>query len=104
MAKSPGVTEAKFVFTLITLATIGTCAVVQKNATEHGTSLMIAGGVAFSGVMFSGDDEFIEIANGLNESKNLRDWSLIIDGTQATLPEYALGPDQRVRSIQVEEI
>jgi hypothetical protein len=47
--------------------------------------------------MVSGNDEFIEIANGLNENKSLGDWSLIIDGTQVTLPEYTLGPDPKVR-------
>ena len=97
MAKLSEVTEAMLVFTLIAFAIIGTCAVAQKNTTDQGTLLMIPGVMAFSGVMVSGDDGFIEIANGLNENNNLRDWNIIIDGTQVTLPEYALDPDQRVR-------
>ncbi len=97
MAKLSEVTEAMLVFTLIAFAIIGTCAVAQKNTTDQGTLLMIPGVMAFSGVMVSGDDGFIEIVNGLNENSNLRDWNIIIDGTQVTLPEYALDPDQKVR-------
>ena len=47
--------------------------------------------------MASGDDKFVEIANDLNETKSLRNWSLVIDGFQIALPEHSLTCGQRVR-------
>jgi hypothetical protein len=48
--------------------------------------------------MASEDDEFVEISNGLNESKSLMDWSLVIDGSEAlTLPDFLLESGQTVK-------
>jgi hypothetical protein len=92
VAELSEIAGAKLVLALIALAMIGTCAVAQENAEAPAPTL------AISGVAASEGDEFVEIANGLNESKSLMDWSLVIDGSEALpLPDFLLEPGQAVK-------
>lgn len=87
----PKIVGAKLVLAVIALAAICTCVTAQENTTALTPTLRIAEVVAL------GDDEFVEIVNGLNETKNLRNWGLVIDGTQIALQEHSLESGQRVR-------
>lgn len=42
-------------------------------------------------------DEFIKVANGLNEALSLQNWSLEIHGSIVSLPDYSLLPGKTVR-------
>ena len=86
----PKIVGAKLVLAVIALAAICTCVTAQENTTALTPTLRIAEVVAL------GDDEFVEIVNGLNETKNLRNWGLVIDGTQFALQEHSLESGQRV--------
>jgi hypothetical protein len=91
VAELSKIAGAKLVLAMIALAMIGTCAMAQENAEALAPTLEI------SGVMASEGDEFVEITNGLNESKSLRDWSLVIDDSEAlTLPDFLLESGQTV--------
>ncbi len=92
VAELSKIAGAKLVLALIALAMIGTCAMAQENTEALAPTLEI------SGVMASEDDEFVEISNGLNESKSLMDWSLVIDDSEAlTLPDFLLESGQTVK-------
>lgn len=43
------------------------------------------------------EDDFIEIANNLKEAVSLHNWSLEIQGSKVSLPEYSLLPGKAVR-------
>ena len=43
------------------------------------------------------EDDFIEIANGLKEAVSLHNWSLEIQGSKVSLPEYSLLPGKAVK-------
>lgn len=91
VAKLSMIAGAKLVLALIALAMIGTCAVAQENTEALAPTL------AISGVMASEGDEYVEVANGLNESKSLKDWSLVIDGSEdLTLPDFLLESGETV--------
>lgn len=83
---------ANLVLALIAMSMIGTCAMAQENTEALAPTLMVSGVTALDG------DEYVEIANGLNESKSLKDWSLLIDNSQALpLPDFLLEPGQTVK-------
>ncbi|HSD59065.1 MAG TPA: lamin tail domain-containing protein [Methanotrichaceae archaeon] len=91
VAELSEIAGAKLVLALIAMAMIGTCAVAQENTEALAPTL------AISGVTASEGDEIVEIANGLNESKSLKDWSLVIDDSEALpLPDFLLEPGQTV--------
>lgn len=92
VAKLSRIAGAKLVLALIALAMIGTCAMAQENAEALAPTLVI------SGVTASENDEFVEIANVMDESKSLKDWSLLIDGSEdLTLPDFLLESGQTVK-------
>lgn len=83
---------AKLVLALIALSVIGTCAMAQENAEALAPTL------AISGVTASENDEFVEITNGMDESKSLMGWSLLIDGSEELiLPDFLLESGQTVK-------
>ncbi len=91
-AKLSKIAGANLVLAMIAMSMIGTCAMAQGNTEALAPTLMI------SGVTASDGDEFVEIANGLNESKSLKDWSLLIDDSQALpLPDFLLESGQTVK-------
>lgn len=86
------ISGANLVLALVALSMIGTCAMAQGNTEALAPTLTI------SGVTASDEDEFVEIANGLNEGKSLKDWSLVIDGSEdLALPDFLLEPGQTVK-------
>jgi len=92
VAELSRVAGAKLVLALIAMAMIGTCAMAQENTEALAPTLAISGVAALEG------DEFVEIANGLNESKSLMGWSLLIDGSKdVNLPDFLLEPGQTVK-------
>ncbi len=92
VAELSKIAGAKLVLALIALSMIGTCAMAQGNTEALAPTL------AISGVTVLEDDEYVEIANGLNESQSLKDWSLLIDGSEdLTLPDFLLESGQTVK-------
>lgn len=69
-------------------------------AEELGFTSPLEGMIAITEIAADGEDEFVEISNNLDEVKNLRGWTLVVDGDEAislVLPEYILEPGEKVR-------
>lgn len=69
-------------------------------AEELGFTSPLEGMIAITEIAADGEDEFVEISNNLDEAKNLRGWTLVVDGDEAislVLPEYILEPGEKVR-------
>ncbi len=92
VAELSKIAGAKLVLVLIAMSMIGTCAMAQGNTEALAPTLTISGVTAIDG------DEFVEIANGLDESKSLKGWSLLVDDSQVLpLPDFLLEPGQTVK-------
>jgi tetratricopeptide (TPR) repeat protein len=69
-------------------------------AEELGFTSPIAGILAITEISAEGEDEFVEIANNLDDAVNLKGWTLVVDGDETrsvVLPEYILEPAAKVR-------
>lgn len=69
-------------------------------AEELGFTSPIAGILAITDISAAGEDEFVEIANNLDDAVNLKGWTLVVDGDETksvVLPEYILEPAAKVR-------
>lgn len=69
-------------------------------AEELGFTSPLEGMIAITEIAADGEDEFVEISNNLDEVKNLRGWTLVVDGDEArsvVLSEYVLEPAGKVR-------
>jgi tetratricopeptide (TPR) repeat protein len=68
-------------------------------AEELGFTSPLEGMIAITNISAEGEDEFIEITNNLDEAKNLKGWTLVVDEDEArsvVLPEYVLKPGRKV--------
>ncbi len=69
-------------------------------AEELGFTSPLEGMIAITEIVATGEDEFVEIANNLDEAKNLEGWTLVVDEDEArsvVLPDYILEPAAKVR-------
>jgi len=69
-------------------------------AEELGFTSPLEGMIAITDIVADGEDEFVEIANHLDEAANLKGWTLVVDGDETrsvVLPEYILEPGAMVR-------
>lgn len=69
-------------------------------AEELGFTSPLGGMLAITEISAEGEDEFVEIANHLDDAVNLKGWTLIVDGDETrsvVLPEYILKPGAMVR-------
>jgi len=69
-------------------------------AEELGFTSPLGGMIAITEIVATGEDELIEITNNLDEAKNLKGWTLVIDEDETrylVLPEYVLVPGGKVR-------
>jgi tetratricopeptide (TPR) repeat protein len=69
-------------------------------AEELGSTSPLAGMIAITEIVATGEDELIEITNNLDEAKNLKGWTLVVDEDETrflVLPEYVLEPGEKVR-------
>ena len=60
----------------------------------------LGGMIAITNISAAGEDDFVEIANHLDEAANLQGWTLVVDGDETrsvVLPEYILEPGAMVR-------
>jgi len=67
-------------------------------AEELGFTSLLAGTLAITNITATGEDEFIEIFNNLEDAKNLDGWTLVIDENETIrLPNFTLEPGTLVR-------
>ena len=69
-------------------------------ADELGFTSPLGGMLAITVISATGEDEFVVIANHLEEAANLQGWTLVVDGDETrsvVLPEYILEPGAMVR-------
>jgi hypothetical protein len=74
--------------------------VAFSRAEELGFTSPLGGMLAITEISATGEDEFVEIANHLEEAANLNGWTLVVDGDETrsvVLPEYILEPEATVR-------
>jgi tetratricopeptide (TPR) repeat protein len=78
----------------------GEAEVAFTRAEELGFTSPLAGMIAITEIVATGEDEFVEIANNLDEAKNLEGWTLVVDEDEmrsVVLPDYTLEPAAKVR-------
>ena len=69
-------------------------------AEELGFTSPLSGMLAITDISAVGEDEFVVIANHLDDAANLKGWTLVVDGDETrsvVLPEYILEPGAMVR-------
>jgi tetratricopeptide (TPR) repeat protein len=74
--------------------------VAFAKAEELGFTSPLAGILAITDISAEGEDEFVEITNNLEEAKNLKGWTLVVDEDvtrSVVLPEYTLVPAGKVK-------
>jgi tetratricopeptide (TPR) repeat protein len=78
----------------------GEAEVAFTRAEGLGFSSPLAGMIAITEIVATGEDEFVEIANNLDEAKNLEGWTLVVDEDETrsvVLPDYTMEPAAKVR-------
>ena len=71
-----------------------------SRAEDLGFTSPLGGMLAITVISATGEDEFVVIANHLDEAANLQGWTLVVDGDETrsvVLPEYILEPAAKVR-------
>ena len=71
-----------------------------ERAEELGFTSPLAGMIAITEIVATGEDELIEITNNLDEAKDLKGWTLVVDEDETRsliLPEHVLEPGENVR-------